>query len=462
MRLFVNDKNFYRKALSLALPMILQGFISIGVNTTDTIMLGQFGEAQLSAASLSNSFFSIFIILCFGIGGGAVVMTSRFWGGGDRESIKKVITIMLRISLSVGVVFMLATWIMPDRILSIYTGDRAIIAYGVQYFRFLRFAFLFHSVSLTATLVLRSIGKATIPLAASCCSFLLNILFNWMFIFGKLGAPRLEIQGAAIGTLIARIIECVVIFGYILVVDKKVGYRIRDFFSPTGHMMSLYLRYSVPVIVSDLMLALGNNMVAVIMAQIGSNFVAANAITMVTVRISSLFSMAVAMSASIVIGNTMGDGDKERAQREGVTFLNISILLGIASGLLILLIKPMIIDYYKVTEYTKDISISLMNAVSLILIFRTVGAMLTKGVLRGGGDTRFLMLADILFLWVASIPLGALAGLVFHAGPFMVFCCLNIDQVIKSIWCIIRLIRRRWMKDIHVQNTAGGEVEAVA
>ena len=457
MRLFVNDKNFYRKALSLALPMILQGFISIGVNTTDTIMLGQFGEAQLSAASLSNSFFSIFVILCFGIGGGAVVMTSRFWGSGDRDSIRKVITIMLRISISVGVVFMLATWIMPDTILSAYTRDQEIISYGAKYYSFLCFAFLFQSISLTATLVLRSIGKATIPLLASCCSFLLNIFFNWLFIFGKLGAPRLEIQGAAIGTLIARIIECAVIFGYILVVDKKVGYRIRDFFAATGHMMPLYLRYSVPVIISDLMLAIGNNVIAVIMAQIGSSFVAANAITMVTVQICSIFSMAVAMSSSIVIGNTMGDGDKERAQGEGVTFLNISILLGIASGVLILIIKPMIIDYYEVTDYTKDIAVRLMNAVSFVIIFRTVGAMLTKGVLRGGGDTRFLMLADILFLWVASIPLGAVAGLVFHAGPFIVFCCLNIDQIIKSVWCIFRLFRRRWMKDIHVHNTAGNE-----
>jgi putative MATE family efflux protein len=462
MRLFISDRVFYRKALSLALPMILQSFISIGVNTTDTIMLGQFGEAQLSAASLSNSFYSIFIILCFGIGGGAVVMTSRFWGSGEKDNIKKVITIMLRISVSVGLLFMLGTWIMPGKILSAYTHDQSVIAYGAKYYRFLCFAFLFQSVSLTATLVLRSIGKATIPLAASGCSFLLNIFFNWMFMFGKLGAPRLEIQGAAIGTLIARIIECIFIFGYVLVIDKRVEYRVKDLFSTGGHMMPLYLKYSVPVIVSDLMLALGNNVIAFIMAQIGRHFVAANSITMVTVQVCSLFSMAIAMSASITIGNTMGDGDKERAMREGVTFLNISVLLGIISGLLILSLKPVVIDYYKVTDYTKEIAVKLMNAVSFIVVFRTVSSMLTKGVLRGGGDTRFLMLADILFLWVASIPLGAFAGLVLHADPFIVYCCLSVDMIIKTVWCILRLFKRRWMQDIHVVTSAVSEAEAVA
>jgi putative MATE family efflux protein len=389
-------------------------------------------------------------------------MTSRFWGSGERENIKKVFTIMLRISMSVGLVFMLSTWIMPDKILSLYTKEQDIVAYGVKYYSFLCFAFLFQSMSHTSMLILRSIGKATVPLIASCSSFLLNIFFNWMFMFGKLGAPRLEIQGAAIGTLVARIIEFIVIMGYVFLVDQRIGYRIKDFFAGGGHMMPLYLKYSVPVIVSDFMLALGNNVVAYIMAQIGRNFVAANSITMVVIQVCSLFNMSIAMSSSIMIGNTMGDGDKKRAMREGVTFLNMAVILGIISGLLILAIKPFVIDYYKVTDYTKEIAVKLMNAVSFIMVFRTVSSMLTKGVLRGGGDTRFLMLADILFLWVASIPLGAFAGLILHADPFIVYCCLSVDMIIKSIWCSIRLFKRQWMQDIHPYGPVGGEAEVAS
>jgi len=343
----------------------------------------------------------------------------------------------------------------PGAVLRLYTTDAAIVGYGEAYYSFLCWTFLLQSVSMTAAIVLRSVGRYNVPLVASASSFLLNIFFNWVFMFGKLGAPRLEIRGAAIGTLIARIVECTIILLYLLVKDKQIGFRPKDFVAPCGDIWQPYLKYSAPVIVSDLMLALGANFVAVIMMKIGTNFVAANAITNVTVQISTFFTLALANSASIIIGNTLGKGDKATAQVQGTTFLVIGAVLGVLAAGLIQLLKPNILGLYAVQPETKQIAAALMDSVSLIVVFRTMSSVLTKGVLRGGGDTRYMMVADVLFLWIGSIPLGSLAGLVWHASPFAIYFCLNIDLIIKSIWCTVRLFTGKWIKELHgTQSTA--------
>ncbi len=452
MRFLIKDKKFYIQIITIALPIVLQSLITIGVNTTDTIMLGSFGEQQLSAASLSNQFYSIFQIFCFGVGGGAAVMTSRLWGRGDSAGIKKVIAIMLRIAITAGFSLMLLTAFFPGAVLSLYTDNPATIGYGIKYFSFLCYTFLFQGISLTLSIVMRSVGAYFIPLVSSASSFLLNIFFNWVFIFGKLGAPELQIQGAAIGTLIARFVEVSIMVFYLLVVDKRIGFKGKDLFSDCKEVSRQYLKYSTPVIISDIILAVGNNYMSVIMMKIGVNFVAAHAITLVVVQISTFFTLAVSNAASIIIGNTLGKGSKETAQTQGTTFLFISIILGVLASIITIVLKPIMIDFYNVTAQTKEIAIQLMNAVGLTVIFRTISSVLTKGILRGGGDTRYMMMADVLFLWIGSIPLGALTGLVLHTSPFITYCCLNIDLVIKSFWCIHRLYSKKWIKDIRLST----------
>lgn len=207
-----------------------------------------------------------------------------------------------------------------------------------------------------------------------------------------------------------------------------------------------FFHFSVPVIVSDLLLALGNNAVAMVMGRIGADFVSANAITMVIVQISTVFIQGISNAGSIMTGHTLGRGEKEKAYQEGVTFLSLSLIIGACAGVFIFLTSNYVIDFYNITDHTKSIAKELMNAIALIVFFQASNSVMTKGVLRGGGDTKFLMLADILFLWVASIPLGYLAGLVFHWSTFWIYFCLKIDQVIKAFWCIGRLKSKKWIK----------------
>ncbi len=447
-QLFVRDRSFYRTVARIALPISFQSLITIGVNMMDNIMVGSLGEVALSAVSLANAFIHIFHICCMGIGMGASVLTSRFWGMRDLPSLRKVVTIMLRLVLLFGGVFMVATMWIPDLLMRIYTPDPAVIAAGVQYFAWSIPSYLLLGFSLTCTIVLRSTGQVRLPLISSIVAFFVNIGCNWLFIFGNLGAPRMGVAGAALGTMIARIGEFVLICGFFFLREQRIVYRLRHLFASCRDMIRTYVTVAFPVLVSDALLALGHSAVAMVMGRIGAGFVAANAITSVTQQLSTVMISGMSNASAIITGHTLGAGQVDKAQRQGITFTVMGTIVGIVAGGLIMTFSGVIIGLYNVTPATRLIAEQLMLAVGFIVIFQAANSILTKGVLRGGGDTRFLMLADILFLWVASVPLGALAGLVWHFPPFWVYTLLRIEHVIKAIWCVFRLRSRKWIQRV--------------
>ena len=449
LRDYLGTKELYKRMARIAIPVSLQSLITVGINLMDTIMLSGMGDAQLSASSLASQFINLFMICCMGIGMGASVLTSRYWGMQDRHSLKKSVTIMLRLVLSFASVFTVATILIPDWIMRMYSPDREIIHYGIIYLRWLLPTYFCMGLSLTCTIVLRSVGQVKVPLLTSIAAFFVNVFFNWMFIFGKLGAPRMEIAGAALGTLIARVFELLAICGWFFFADKRIGYRIKHIAMRSGDLLHEYIRISIPVLISDSLLALGNNAVSMVMGHIGQAFVAANSVTMVTQQLSSVLTTGVSNASGILTGHTMGEGDFDKAQKQGYAFLFMSFVIGCFAALVILVLRAPIINFYKVSPEAKEIAWELMDAILIIVIFQSMSSILTKGVLRAGGDTKFLMAGDILFLWVASIPLGYLAGLVFHWPAFWVYTFLKIDQIIKCIWCFFRLKSGKWMKKIY-------------
>lgn len=445
-RLFVKEKSFYKLILSIAVPVVLQNMITIGVNIMDTLMLGNYGEVQLSASSLANEFINIYHIMCMGMSMGAAVLTAQYYGAGNNPSLKKIVTIVLRMGLVIAAAFTVVTLLFPAELMRLYTPDEAVIEKGVLYFRISAVTYVLLGVSLILTNILRTVHQVRFPLVLSIVTFFVNVFFNWVFIYGRLGAPEMQIEGAALGTVIARLVECGSLVTYFFVFDKRIGYRIKDLFMKCGDHVRVYITYAIPVMVSDTLLALGNSAVSIIMGHIGASFVAANSIISQTVRLSTVFNQGLSSASSVITGNTLGKGERDKAYHQGVTFLCLSILIGLAAAVIILLISPLLVESFNITQETKDIAYQLMASVSVMMVFQTVQSVLTKGVLRGGGDTRFLMLADILFLWLASIPLGYLCGLVWHLSPFWIYAALKIDWVIKSVWCIFRLRSKKWIR----------------
>ncbi len=454
-KFFDKEPHFYSNVITLALPIALQSLITVGVNMLDTMMLGNLSEDALSAASLANSFISIYQIFCMGLGMGASVLVSRYYGmkkSGDEpgkaaHALKQTICLMLRLTLLLAAFFAIATALIPDLIMSTYTERPEIIRLGAVYFKWSVVTYFFLGASLTTTIALRSVRQVKLPLFVSIGAFFINLGANYIFIFGKLGAPRLEVAGAALGTLIARIFEFSMIVGYLFLKDKEIMFRFKDLTMKTASLLSEYIRICIPVLISDGILAIGNNAVSVIIGRL--DMAAANAITVATQQLSTCAVQGVSQAGAIVTGQTLGTGKKEQTMKQGYLFFGLGLALGLFSALFILALKNPIIDFYKeVGPETKAIANRLMMAISLIMIFQATNSIMTKGVLRGGGDTKMLMLADNIFLWVVSIPLGIVAGFVFHLSPFWIYICLKFDQIIKTFWSYLRLRSGKWIKKI--------------
>ena len=346
MRYLETDRKFYRDVVKIVLPVAMQSVITTGVNLVDTIMLGSLGETALSASSLANQFITLFTFLCMGVSMGASVLTSRFWGSQDLFSLKKVITVALRSGVLLALAFTAANVLFSRQIMSLYTQEQPVIDAGAEYLIWSTATFLLMGLSTVSTNIMRSVGLPHLPFIGAVSAFLINIGANWIFIFGKFGAPRMGVAGAAVGTVIARLVEFCIIVGYFLLADKHVCYRIKDLFSPCREMVGEFLRISVPVMLSDGLLGVGENVLAIIMGHIGSQFVSANAITLVVQRISTIFITGISFSSCFISGKTLGEGSVPRAQKQGNTFLILGLAIGAAAGGIIFLISGPMVGFY--------------------------------------------------------------------------------------------------------------------
>ena len=468
MKLYKRDPEFYGRVFKLALPIAFQSLITTGVNMLDNIMVGQLQDEKITAVAQANVFIGIYHILCMGLGMGASVLVSRYWGmknsdNGNKEeaghALKQTVTLMLRLAMGLAAVFAIITAVMPKSIMSIYTDNPVVMEFGANYFKYSIPTYFFLGASLVTTIVLRSVGQVKLPMFVSIGAFFVNMGANYIFIFGHFGAPRMEESGAALGTLIARIFEASCIMGYFLFVDKKIGFKIRDMLLKTRNLIGEYFRICIPVLISDGILAIGNSTVASVIGKLSDQFAAANSITATTQQLSTVMIQGVCQAGAIVTGQTLGSGGKEKTQEQGWLFLGLGFALGAVSAVILMIIcNPIINSYTGATEEVKSIARQLMTAISFIIIFQATNSIMTKGVLRGGGDTKMLMVADNIFLWALSIPLGYLAGYVFKLDVFWVYFFLKIDQIAKTVWCVVRLKSGKWIKKI----TTGKNTKMIA
>ncbi len=450
--LILRDRGFYKKALSIAVPVALQGLITSGVNMMDTVMIGSINQTMLSAVSLANQFITIFHIFCMGIGMGASVLVSRYFGMGDNRSLKKTVAIMVRLVLGMAAVFSLLTILFPRGIMYLYTDETAIVESGITYLQYSCASYVFLGLSLTCTIILRNVGQVRLPLYTSIAAFVVNVGANYLFIFGGLGIPAMGVAGAAIGTLVARVFEFTVICGYVFLKDRQMAFRVKDVFKPVGNLWKEYIRISLPVLISDGILAFGNNAVAMVIGRLGEDFISANAVTAVTQQLSSVMTTGFSQAGSIITGHTLGEGKRDKAYRQGFAFLGIGFVFGAVAALIILLVSEPMISAYNLTPEAQAITRELMWSIAVIVLFQATNSIMTKGVLRGGGDTKMLMLTDNIFLWVASVPLGILAGPILRLPAFWIYFALKIDQVIKAVWCVFRLKGGKWIKKIRSEQ----------
>ena len=448
----LKNREFYRQTIHLLIPVMLQSLITTGINFLDNIMVGSFGETQIAAASLANQFYAIFQFVSMGLGSGAIVMSSQFWGSGERDALKTTAAIALRFTVAISGVFLLLSVIWPAAILRCFTSDAAIVEAGKPYMRLLGSTFLFAGISSTVTYLLRSTGHVRIPLISSIIAFFLNLGFNYVFIFGFWFFPRLEIVGAAVGTVIARAFEFVFIFGYFAWKDQNFGFRLKHFSLRDAALQKQYLRFSLPVIISDTFLGVGIALSSVIIGHISAAFVAANSIVVTANQLLTIGNSAMAGASAVVIGNTIGAGDSEKAYRQGLAYVILSVAFGVVFSLLILLLRDPYLRLYSITAETAAMAREFFLFMIIMSPLQTLAFVTSKGILRGGGDTRFIMIFDSILVWFFSLPLGALAGLVWHLPAFWIFFLLKLEFGAKGVLCTIRFFTKKWIRVIRAEG----------
>jgi len=432
------------------LPVILQQLISIGINFMDNLMVGSFGETQIAAAALGNQFYHLFQFICMGLGSGAIVMSSQFWGRQELEPMRTAAGIALRVTFVLCSAFTAFAVACPALIMKIFTNELPVIEVGTPYMRLIGTTILLSGLASTATYLLRSVGSVKVPLIGSAVAFFVNIFFNWVFIFGKFGAPAMEILGAAVGTIIARICEFVIIFGYFLFKDDRFRFRLKHFFLSGKSLRSQYIKFSVPVLISDFLLGLSLTLCSVILGHVSEEITAANSIVNSSVQMLTVLNMGIAGASAIVIGNSIGAGNTQRAKREGNTYVFIAAVIGLLIIPVLLLIEKPYIGLYTISENTRAITHSMFLLNCAMMPFQTMAYMTSKGILRGGGDTRFLLLADSSLVWFVSLPLGALAGLVWHLSPGWIFFLLRVEYPLKGLVCLVRYFSGKWIQEIRI------------
>lgn len=444
----LRDRALRNSILGIAIPIALQNLITYATGMMDTVMLGQLGEVELSGASFANQFGMIYMVLTFGIASGTNVLLSQYWGKGDVKSIRSILSIMYRVTIVLSLIFTAVAHLFPEFILSLFSNDPLVIAAGSRYLALVCFSYLLNGMTNAMLMSLRSVGTVGISIVVYITSFFANTSLNYILIFGKLGFPALGMEGAAIATIIARGIEMTISVIYLLRFEKKIRYTLRDVVDYDRSFLRDFAVNVTPVMLNELIWSLGNSTVLAIMGRMGRDLVSANTIANITAQFTQVFIIGISNATSVVIGNTIGMGDKERTRALANAILVVSAGFGLIAAGLMLLLRGPVIGLYNIPEATKILTNQIMAVFALTTFFRSMEFVGLIGILRGGGDNRFVLFCDVFFLWAVAIPLGAFAGLWLRLPAPLVCFILQCDILLKLLFSLPRIWGGKWVRDV--------------
>ena len=444
----IEDKRFYRDVFRLVMPMAVQNLINVGVTSTDVIMLGRVGETALSGVSLANQIYFILSLLYFGLTSGACVLTAQYWGKKDTRTIEKIMGISFRISILGGAVFGAAAIFIPRYLMLIFTSDEAVIEAGIRYLQIVGFSYVLSAFTNVYLNIIRSIEKVVIATVVYGTSLLANIILNGIFIFGLFGLPAMGTAGAALGTLLARAIEVVIVVYYATHKNDVVKIHIRDLFVKDRALGRDFFTYAFPVLLNELAWGAGMAAISAIVGHLGSAAVAALSVAQVCRQLSMVIAFGISSATAIMIGKAIGEQKESLAKEYGRKFVKLSIICGIGGGLVILGISPFITMFMKLTPLAKSYLTAMMVIMSYYVIGQSLNSTVIVGILRAGGDTKFGLFLDVGVMWLCSI-LGAAVGAFVIGIPMpWVYILLCSDEVIKIPFSMLRYKSYKWLKNV--------------
>lgn len=451
MSRMLHDKAFYRTFVILTLSLALQNLLTYSVNLADNIMLGRFSQDALSGASLCNQLQFFLQMLVQGVGEGVVVLGARYWGKKDLKPIPDIIGAGLRFGVSIAAVLFVLAVLFPTQIIRLMTNDPVIMEQAVQYLQIICFTYVIFALTNMLTASLRSIGIVKIGYIISASTLCINICLNYVLIYGHFGAPALGVRGAAIATLVSRTVELLIVIWFLKFREHTLHLNWRKLlFIDTSYIRD-YIHVSLPMLVTQTMWGASSIIQTAILGNMenAAMVVPANSISVLVFQILSVVGYGAASAAAIMTGRTLGEGHKERIDQTAFTFQIMFCIIGVFTGLIILLSRgPVLQIYNTLSPEAAELTRQFITVLAITSVGTCYQMAADCGILRAGGDTKFAMWNNIVFVWLICLPCAALSAFVFHFSPVVVFFCLKMEQLGKCPVIFLRVRSKKWIKQI--------------
>lgn len=447
-RWITRDKTYYKSLVTLAIPVALQGLITFLVSFADNWMVNTLGDAAVSGVYIGNQIQTLLQMFTSGASGAILIISAQYWGKRETPQIRTLVAIGIRISLIIGAAFTLAALIMPREIIGIFTDDFATLNEGEVYMRWLGVSYMFFCVTQVLIAAMRSVEVTRIGMWASAVSLVVNISLNYVLIFGKLGIEPMNVKGAAIATVAARIVETAVVLGYVLFRDKRLMFRLKSITLTDKHLLRDFIKYGTPLMAGEIVWAVNMMCNTGIMAGYGPEVVSAVSVSNMLQTMAYIVISGLASAVGIITGKTIGAGRveliKEYARTTQIMFLIVGFLMG---GLLLAVRLPFLSLFTGISAK----AIEEARLLTLVLCVSIVGTSYQMpclfGLVKSGGDISFVFRNDTIFVFLVVLPSAFIAAH-FGAPAWLTFACLKCDQILKCFVAVVKINRFNWMKKL--------------
>ncbi len=458
MAVFTKDRSFYRSLVTLAVPISLQNLVTFAVSFADNVMIGSLGDDAISGVYIGGQLQSVLQMFVGGIEGAILILAAQYWGKKDTQSIRKVVSIGIKFALAVGLLSSLVAVLFPQWVIRAFTTEPGVIQEGAAYVQIVGFTYLFFSVSQVMIAAMRSVETARIGLYISCMALVINVCLNYVFIFGHFGFPAMGVRGAALATLVSRILEMCVGVGYVLFVDKKLRFGLKDLLHTDRQLLRDFIRYGLPVIGGQVVWAINSLANTKILGYYSAGVIAAASITGMLHNLVYVWMNGMSSAVGIITGKTVGAGQYEKMKEYSKTVQMIFLFVGLISGAALFLARDGFISLYNASPEAQAYSRQFINVISVTIIGTCYQAACLFGLVKSGGDISFVFKNDTIFVFLVVIP-SSLLAMWLGAPPWVVFACLKCDQILKCFVAIVKINRYNWMKNLTRDNTSQEEKE---
>lgn len=444
----IKENKFYKTLIAISIPIIIQNLISSSLNMVDNIMIGKLGAAPIAAVGLANQFYFVFNLFVFGLNSGCAIFISQFWGKKDSKNIKRVLGICLILGIISGALFNIIAFFAPNTVMNIFTKDKEVINLGIKYLRIVSLSYVITAISFAFSFASRSIEEAKIPMITSTIALLCNTLLNYILIFGNFGFKPMGVEGAALATLIARIIEMITLIFITYKRKNALCGTLKEFTDFNKEFFKKIIRTIYPVVINEAFWAIGVSIYSIIYASISTDAVASYQIANTIQNIFNVACFGVASAAAVMIGNEIGAEREENGQIYGNKFMKITIILGSLMGILIFISSNTIVGLYNVQyEVIKSANI-MLKIYSFAMIFKMLSVLFIVGILRAGGDTKRALLLEMSGLWLVGVPIAFIGAKILKLPVEVVVALAYLEDVVKLITSFIRFRSKKWIRNL--------------